>query len=94
METKNQEWKIIVNRISNLYTKLVKEKIVTFKTDGVTPLDKLYLIKVINLLARINRNYANLKYINLKDPNYYIKDVPGLLIDFRDYFNTKVFRKL
>ena len=36
---------MIINRISNLYTKIVKEKIVTFKTDGVTPLDKLTLLK-------------------------------------------------
>jgi hypothetical protein len=93
METKNQEWKVIVDNVSNLYTKLVKEKIVTYKADGVTPSDKLQLIEVINLLARIDRTYADSKRANLKDPNYYIKDVPGLIKDFREYFNTKVFRK-
>ncbi len=93
MDTKSQEWKMVVDKVSNLYTKLVKEKMVTFKADGVTPSDKLHLIEVINLLARLDRTYADSKRANLKDPNYYIKDVPGIIVNCRDYFNTKAFRK-
>jgi hypothetical protein len=93
MDVKSQDWKMVLDKISVLYGKMVKEGIVIFKAGTQEPTDKLLLIEALNLIARIDRTFADTKRANLKDPNYYIKNVPSLVIDFRDYMNTKPLRR-
>lgn len=82
----------MLDKLSVLYSKMVAEKMMTFQTAaGKSHLltDKLLIIEALNLLSRIDTNYADAKRANLSDLSYYIKDVPQLIVDCRSYMNTK-----
>jgi hypothetical protein len=86
MDTKNQDWQVIVDKIRAVYSKIKKAKLP--EAEG-----KLPLYQVINLLSKIDRIWADQHWAGLQQTGYYITDVPGLLSNFRAYTFTKPARK-
>jgi hypothetical protein len=90
-DTRSQNWRMILDKLSIQYGLMVAERIVTFQTgqNSHLPDDQLYLIEALNLISHIDQIYADSKRSFLSDPTFYIQDVPQLITDFRSYMNTK-----
>jgi hypothetical protein len=86
MDTRNQDWLVIIDKIRAVFGKIKKAKLP--EAEG-----KLPMYHVINLLMRIDQAWADQRRAGLQQTGYYITDVPGLLNDFRTCMFTKPFRK-
>ena len=80
-DTKNQDWRIIIDKVANLHEEIVKEKVIDDKYDDLT------LQEALNLIGTMDIVYAKTKKSTLNEPGCYINSVERLVESFRNYLH-------